>query len=93
MVKNKKKRTWHQHGLATHDEDNLHRAELRHIELPALNDGVAQLVGEDNAEIPDGDGLRDVRVQDDVLERLQIPVVERLHDIEDDEGSLVRDGD
>jgi hypothetical protein len=30
MTRGKGKRTWDDHGLATHDEDDLHRPELRH---------------------------------------------------------------
>jgi hypothetical protein len=83
------KRTWNHHGLATHDEDDLHWAKLWHVELTALVDGVAQLIREDATEEADGNGLSNVRL----LVNMHIGVrglkVEQVFDVESDEGSLV----
>jgi hypothetical protein len=65
-------RTRNDECLTPHDEDNLHRSKLRHLEHAALHNRVAQLVSEDAAKQPDGHRLRDVRRQHDIrIESLQ----------------------
>lgn len=54
---------------------------------------MSELVREDAAVEADGDGLRDVRLHDEVEVRAAVLAVERLHDADDDEGGFVADGD
>ena len=54
----KKELTWNDHCAAAHDADDLHRTELLEAHLLTLEDGDAEFDNEDEAEIPDGKGLR-----------------------------------
>lgn len=71
----------------------MHGSELRHLELAALDDGVPELVREDAAEDPDGDCLRDVRRQSDMVVRIEFLAVEIDPGAEDHKGELVTRGD
>lgn len=53
--------------MTPHDEDNLHGSKLWHLELPTLDNGVAEFVREDAAEEPDGDGLHHIRARENIL--------------------------
>ncbi len=46
--------TRNEHGLAAHDEDDLHRSELLHVELASKVDGESQLDDEDGGEEGNG---------------------------------------
>ncbi|KAI7978184.1 hypothetical protein EIK77_009724 [Talaromyces pinophilus] len=52
-TKGREEFTGHNHGLAAHDEDDLHRTELMHTELLAAINGVSKLANEDDAEVDD----------------------------------------
>lgn len=50
-MKRSQELTGHNHGLAAHDEDDLHRTELIHTELLATINSVSKLANEDDAEV------------------------------------------
>lgn len=81
-------RTWYQHGLASHDEDNLHRAKLRHVETAALHDGITKFVCEYKAEKEDCSGLCDVRRGDDVLVAFHVTMSDGLLNGKNEECGL-----
>lgn len=55
-------RTWDDHGLATHDEDDLHGPELSHVQSLALQYGLAQFEREDARVEPNGHSLGDLHL-------------------------------
>lgn len=53
--------TWNNHSLTPHNEDNLHRSELQHVETAPLHDCIAKLPGENAAVKHDCNALCDPR--------------------------------
>lgn len=85
--------TWDDHRLATHDEDDLHGAELRHPKPLALQKDMAELECEDCAVGPDGDGECDVRIIYQSVVRFHALILQSLLVGDDHDSEAVADSD
>lgn len=88
-----KRHTWNDHGLTTHDENDLHRTKLSHIQLLAQLNGKAQLDDEDGAEEADADGDDDGSSAFQPLEGILSLEGHDVNGTHDGQGEAEPDGD